>query len=213
MATTPALPQTVSFDPVRSSLEALGVPMLSFRIIPGQGAGLERTPRSTTLVLGRELLLLPSEQLHAIIAHEVGHLRLGHLGSGRLYWTLSAVLIVLMGHLSLVAGMLVLLGVSLLGAHLRRREEFSADHWAGQHTSGHALAVALETLQGRDVLPMGPVRSVWVRALFRSPRRGVVPSWPGHCDALWERVRSPWNVHPPESERCQRLRAVQTRPL
>ena len=141
--------------------------------------------RAKRVVLFDTLLQrLRAPQLEAVLAHELGHARLGHIPR-RLAWlaAASAVAWALLGWLAqqpwfyfglgvtpdllggngalaLILFLLVvpLVGVFVapLGAALSRRDEFAADAFAARHTSAAALREALLTLHRDNAATLTP---------------------------------------------------------
>jgi len=137
--------------------------------------------------------LVTSEELASVIAHELGHVALGHArrrmidfsGQNALRTALALVLARLLPGIGVwIAGMLT----SLLAARLSRRDEFEADAWAA----------ALLTKAG---IGTAPQKSLFGKLeALTGTMGGAVPAWlmshPGTADriAAIEKLEEKWTA-------------------
>jgi STE24 endopeptidase len=131
----------------------------------------------------RLLSLLEADEVEAVVAHELAHLRLHHLSRQFAHqcavWLISATVALALGmaaaktpqavlQTALAAALLPLLlglGQSWL-MRIYRQYEFEADELAAKHVDGTALARALEKLTAQQ--PRSPAADEWHRAIYDS---------------------------------------------
>ncbi|MES1940899.1 M48 family peptidase [Salinisphaera sp. T5B8] len=140
---------------------------------------------------------LSAAELAAVMAHELGHYRCGHLQ--RFYASQAGLLLagyLAIGWVAAAADLAVAPAVLVFGAYLllpalgwplklwqsarRRRYEFEADAYAAEHADAAALITALEKLLANNLT--APTMDRWYAAVFAT--------------------------HPPGSARLDRLRAI-----
>jgi heat shock protein HtpX len=197
------------------------IPMPTLYIMPGEqpnAFATGRDPRHGAIAATEGLLIsLPLEQVEAVLAHEIAHVKnhdiLVSSIAAMVAGVVSAIANVLqlsflfggdeedspLGLLgSLAALILAPLGATLLQLGVSRQREYLADATAAQLLGrGGPLADALESIAGAQTLPL-QVNPVTAPMYIANPLGGAQMS------ALF-------STHPPVSERIRRLRAYDGR--
>jgi Zn-dependent protease with chaperone function len=162
---TKPLPASVQ-KRLRHLADEVGVRVRDFRVLKGRSQKVANAAQLGTLPGLRYIVItdylvdhLDDEQLHAVIAHELGHARRHHLliklGSVFLVWGLLEALVIGIGHatghggLAVVAAPLVLvipIGMILIQGIVGVRLEQAADDTAAKYVGPDQLAQALQKL-------------------------------------------------------------------
>ncbi|MFZ5828315.1 MAG: M48 family metalloprotease [Bacillota bacterium] len=190
----------IHYEPVEPALLArltglcaeFGLAPRSIEVMPLRGGKVANAFIVMGLRPGRPRILLTdylvstcsSEQVEVILAHEIGHAKLGHLRT-RLWLTLGTVVVnlalgggwawlalrVLDLPLVLIIPPFALLGLlpALLITPLFRRQEFEADQWAARATGrGAELAATLEYLEQLNQVEVAKLPR-WLRLMVGHP--------------------------------------------
>ena len=155
-------------------VRALGLPGLELRVYEQPGVNALAAPDGKVyltrgMVVAHGAGQITGPEIASVVAHELGHLSLGHIRRRMIDFTgQNMVLVVLSGVLArfvpVVGVMLARLASSALMAHLSRRDEFEADEFAA------ALMV-------KAGLGTGPQQRLLAKLGNLAPGQGAPAAW------------------------------------